>query len=57
MAKDFSSDTGGVQGVAPNTAAPRTSDTPVTGFDSAPMSHRAGTGPGEGIQPNTKKIS
>lgn len=54
---DFNKDQGDVQGVGPNTAAPRTSGTPKTGFDEAPSGpNHAERGPGPGIKGNTKKI-
>lgn len=56
MSKDFGSGQGDVQGVGPNTAAPRTSGTPKTGFDEPAASTRAEHGPGPGVKGNTKKI-
>ena len=58
MAKDFSSDQGDVQGVAPNTKAPMTSDAPEVGFSNPGngQRERAEFGPGPGLRGNTKKI-
>lgn len=56
MSKDFGSGKGDVQGVGPNTAAPRTSGTPKTGFDDAGSNKVADFGPGPGVKGNRKVI-
>ena len=53
---DFSKDQGDFQNGAPNTAAPKTSGTPKTGFDEAPASAKAEFGPGPGVKGNRKVI-
>lgn len=54
---DFSKDQGDIQGVGPNTTAPRESGTPTTGFTEAPEGGPCNDGTqGAGIPANTRKI-
>ena len=53
---DFNHDQGAIQGVGPNTAAPRESDTPTVGFSSAPKTKGVDTAAGPGIPPSAKRI-
>ena len=55
---DFNKDQGDVQGVGPNTAAPRESGTPTTGFTEAPVydGDAADATQGPGIPANRRVI-
>lgn len=55
---DFSTDKGDVQGVGPNTAAPRESGVPATGFTEAPAfdGDAADATQGPGIPANRRVI-
>ena len=54
MAKDFSSDQGGIQSSTSTEFSPKESGTPTTGFTEAPASERPTGGPGPGIG-NTRR--
>ena len=57
MAKDFSSDQGGIQSSPSTQFAPHESGTPVSCCtDNVPPSERPVGGPGPGVGANSKKI-
>ena len=56
MAKDFSSDQGGIQSSNDTIFVERDSAEPVTGFVQSSPSELVAKGPGPGVGANTRKI-